>query len=356
MLLTNRYNILQKLGSGGCGEVFLAEDIQLPSKPKCVVKQFKPSAKNVADHQLIKKKFEKEAEILEILGHHDQIPQLYAYFEENGELYIVEQYVQGLTLKQKVDNDGVFDENFVRDFLVCLLPVISFIHSHSIIHRDIKPDNIILRQSDGMPVLIDFGVIKDLEDTVINQQFNQTQIISKGYTSSEQAAGFPVFSSDLFSLGMTVIFMLTGKNPSNLPTTNIGKFAWFTGLPTFDNSTFDWSLDRELTETINKAILDKNDRFKSSEEMLSAVYQGTKRNRPITFHSEMFTPYMWKATEDFASQSYDNPLYIEAIAESSPNSPEFLRYSNWKITNERPVLEIQNCVDKIKDRQIQTNL
>ncbi len=291
MLLSNRYQIIRKIGVGGCGEVFLAEDIHLPSKPKCVVKQFKPSTNDPADYQLIKDKFKQEAAILEIVGHHDQIPQLYAFFEENGELYIVQQYIEGLTLTQKVAQDGVFVENFVRDFLVCLLPVISFIHSHNIIHRDIKPDNIILRKEDGKPILIDFGVVKDLEETIVNKQYGQTKITSKGYTAPEQAGGFPEPGSDLFSLGMTAIFMLTGKNPMEFSYGQNRKLQWKVGLPNFDVTATHF-IGRELSETIDKAIqINLNDRFSNSEEMERAVYSGTKSHAQ-RFHANIYTPYM----------------------------------------------------------------
>ncbi|HRH41954.1 MAG TPA: serine/threonine-protein kinase [Pyrinomonadaceae bacterium] len=326
MLLSDRYRILQKIGVGGCGEVFLAKDIHLPSEPKCVVKQFKPSTSDPADYQLIKDKFKQEAAILEIVGHHDQIPQLYAFFEENGELYIVQQYIEGLTLAQKVKQDGVFDGNFVRDFLICLLPVISFIHSENIIHRDIKPDNIILRKEDGMPVLIDFGVVKDLEETIVNGQYSQTKVYSEGYTALEQIGGFPVFSSDLFSLGMTAIFMLTGKNSKDLHNKSLNKVDWIQGLPNF-NTGNGFPIDLELSETISKAILDKNERFSNAEEMKRAVYFGVnKKIRRILFH----TPYMLKVEEE-TEVKVDNSASKFEMEEYLPTDGEYQRCISWKV-------------------------
>jgi len=98
MLLNNRYLILQPLGQRGCAETLLAEDTQIPSKRKCVVKKFKPSLGNTIATQEIKKKFEKEAQILEVLGKHELIPELYAFFEENGEMYIAQQFIEGMTV------------------------------------------------------------------------------------------------------------------------------------------------------------------------------------------------------------------------------------------------------------------
>jgi serine/threonine protein kinase, bacterial len=355
MLLSNRYKIIKKIGVGGCGEVFLAEDMHLPSKPKCVVKQFKPSTTNPDDYQLVKDKFELEAKILETLGHHDQIPQLFAHFEENGELYIVEQYIEGLTLKQKVNQDGVFDENFVRDFLVCILPVISFIHSHNIIHRDIKPDNIILRKEDGMPILIDFGVVKDLEETIVNKQYSQTIVTSKGYSAPEQATGFPVLGSDLYSLGMTSIFMLTGKNPTNFFDLSLRKIV----LPErLVGSVF-------LRQTIETAIFDdRKQRFSEAEQMKESIYYGVYEDEFVP-NANMYTLYMWKAKyrifKDLRERFFQNDikfkfsysrLYIVAIASCSPNSDEHLRYCQWKIIDERPLLKIKDCIDMLNSLKI----
>lgn len=325
MLLSSRYNVLKSLGKGGCAETFLAEDTHLPSKRKCVVKQLKPAIGDPATYDLVKERFKKEAEILEAVGDHDQIPQLYAFFEDAGETYLVEQWFDGLTLTQKVARDGVSDDDFVRDFLVCILPIISFLHGKGIIHRDIKPDNIILREPDGMPVLIDFGTVKDKEATVLNLAVGSPSMMvtSRGYTAPEQAAGFPVEASDLFSLGMTAIFILTGKNPSSLKSSN-GRVLWYPSVP---NNNY---MDVKLTQTIHKAIEPLvSDRFQDAMKMRESVYYG-KRTDCQRFDAPVYTPYMWKALGDFGLggglSTFDDSMKLYP-----PDSDIYMRGLMWKV-------------------------
>jgi serine/threonine-protein kinase len=163
LLLNNRYRIVQVLGEGGCGQTFLAEDDHLPSKRQCVVKQLKPKTSNPDSYQIIRDRFEREAVILEKLGDaNDQIPQLYAYFTEAQQFYLVQELVKGSTLTQRLGEARNLDEATACEMLINLLPVLSYIHSQGIIHRDINPNNIILRERDGKPVLIDFGIVKEM--------------------------------------------------------------------------------------------------------------------------------------------------------------------------------------------------
>ncbi|HEY9297219.1 MAG TPA: serine/threonine-protein kinase, partial [Phormidium sp.] len=211
--LNNRYQIIQALASGGFGQTFLAEDTHLPSRRRCVIKQLKPIANNAQVYQLTKQRFQREATILEKLGEsHDQIPQLYAYFEENQEFYLVQELIEGETLTPQVQKQGKLSARTVQKILLDILPILDFIHSQGIIHRDIKPDNIILRQRDSKPVLIDFGALKETMMTMANSQGNPTHsmvIGTPGFMPSEQAAGKPIYSSDLYSVGLTAIYLLT---------------------------------------------------------------------------------------------------------------------------------------------------
>ncbi|BAY13811.1 serine/threonine protein kinase [Calothrix sp. NIES-2098] len=220
-LLNDRYQVIRTLGAGGFGETFLAEDSYMPSKRRCVVKQLRPIQNNPQIYQLVKDRFEREAAILETLGGgSDQIPALYAYFEADGQFYLVQEWVEGDTLTVKLQQ-GLFSEIAVQELLVNLLPVLEYVHGKYIVHRDIKPDNIILRHRDGKPVLIDFGAVRESMGTVMNSQGNPTSSIvigTPGFMPSEQAAGRPVYSSDLYSLGMTAIYLLTGRQPQQIET------------------------------------------------------------------------------------------------------------------------------------------
>ncbi|NJM24105.1 MAG: serine/threonine protein kinase [Richelia sp. SM1_7_0] len=268
MLLNNRYQVLKTLGNGGFGETFLAEDTQMPSNRYCVIKQLKPIQNNPQIYQLVQEKFQREAAILENLGgEHKQIPGLYAYFQANGLFYLVQEYVEGETFTSKVSREGALNQTFVQEILVNLLELLNYIHARRIIHRDIKPDNIILRHQDGLPVLIDFGAVRETMGTAVNSQGNPTSSIvigTPGYMSSEQAAGRPVFSSDLYSLGLTIIYLLTGKEPQELETDNsTGEIIWHHHAANI-NST--------LKVVVDKAIsYHPRERFATAKDMLDAL-------------------------------------------------------------------------------------
>ncbi|MCT7989307.1 serine/threonine-protein kinase [Laspinema olomoucense] len=267
-LLNNRYRIIRELGSGGFGETFLAEDTQMPSERRCVVKQLKPVTANPQIFQLINERFAREAAILEALGEGNrQIPRLYAYFEEQSQFYLVQEWIEGETLTNRVENQGKMSESSVREILISLLPVLEFVHSQRIVHRDIKPDNIMLRKSDRIPILIDFGAVKETMGTVMNSSGNGTSSIvigTPGFMPSEQAAGRPVYSSDLYSLGLTAIYLLTEKWPQELAINHdTGEVIWRQYAPRISPS---------LATVLDKAIMSHSrDRFHSPREMLDAL-------------------------------------------------------------------------------------
>ncbi|MGH1397183.1 MAG: protein kinase domain-containing protein [Trichormus sp.] len=270
-LLENRYRVIQTLGSGGFGETFLAEDTQMPSHRRCVVKLLKPIHNNPQIYQLVQERFQREAAILEELGNYtDQIPTLYAYFQSNEQFYLIQEWVEGDTLTAKFRKEGVFSESLVQEILVNLLPVLEYVHSKRIIHRDIKPDNIIVRHRDGKPVLIDFGAVRESMGTVVNSQGNTTSSIvigTPGYMPSEQAAGRPIYSSDIYSLGMTAIYLLTGKQPQELETDpKTGEIMW---------RTYALSVTPTLAGVIDRAIAyHPRERFTTAREMLEALQLG----------------------------------------------------------------------------------
>jgi serine/threonine protein kinase len=267
LLLNNRYKILQTLGSGGCGQTFLAEDTHLPSRRCCAIKQFKPVTQDPLAHQIIKERFQREAAILEVLGQScDQIPKLYAYFSENNEFYLVQEWVEGKNLMQVISEGGVFGEKKVRHLLASILPVLEYIHSQKIIHRDIKPENIMLRSSDGNPVLIDFGAVKEVVTTMVDSHGTPTSSIvvgSPGYMPLEQVAGKPLFASDIYSLGLTSVFLLTGRRPQELVDLQSGEFSWHE---------YTSSISSELKQIIDKAIQTlARDRYQSARQMLDSL-------------------------------------------------------------------------------------
>ncbi|MEO1393410.1 MAG: serine/threonine protein kinase [Cyanobacteria bacterium J06634_5] len=230
-VVSRRYKVLNVLGDGGFGKTFLVEDQHMPSRERCVLKQLKPTHHETPElRQMIETRFQREAAILETLGKsHDQIPRLYAYFAEGSQFYLVEEWIQGPTLAQKVEQEGPLQEALVQVIVAHLLPAIAHIHQQKIVHRDIKPDNIILRSQDGKPVLIDFGAVKETMNTAINHTQSAHSIVvgTPGYMPAEQLSGRPIYASDIYSLGMTAIYLLTGKHPQEMaidPTS--GKLLW----------------------------------------------------------------------------------------------------------------------------------
>ncbi|MEO1672587.1 MAG: serine/threonine-protein kinase [Cyanobacteria bacterium J06631_2] len=267
-LLNNRYRIIKTLGRGGFGETYLTEDNHMPSGRKCVLKQLKPIVKQPKMPLWMKERFQREAAILEELGDgSSQIPQLYAYFSEDDKFYLVQEWIEGLTLNQYWEQEGNLHRDEVRQILTQLLPVLDYVHSRRIIHRDIKPENIILRRGDNLPFLIDFGAVKEAIATEVNGNSDSTysaSIGTPGYMSSEQAAGRPIYSSDLYSLGLTAIFLLTGLAPNELETDpRNGEIIWRSQVV---------NIDPELADIIDQAIrFHPRDRFATAQEMLNAL-------------------------------------------------------------------------------------
>jgi serine/threonine-protein kinase len=276
-LLNNRYQILQSLGRGGFGETYLATDTHMPSGRKCVIKQLKPVIQQPDIPQWMQERFQREAAILEELGEgSSQIPRLYAYFSENGNFYLVQEWIEGVTLTQRVQQRGILSEKQVTDILLSLLPVLDYVHSRRIVHRDIKPDNIILRSADNRPVLIDFGIVKETMATVVSEGHSAFSLAigTPGYMSSEQAAGRPVYSSDLYSLGLIAVYLLTGENPQTLETDAVtGEINWRKVAP---------NLHSHLAMVIDGVVrFHPRDRFSSAKEMLKALQpQSIPSNAP----------------------------------------------------------------------------
>jgi serine/threonine protein kinase, bacterial len=264
-LLNNRYQVINVLGAGGFGETFLAEDTHMPSRRPCVIKQLKPIANDPKTYEMIQQRFEREAATLEYLGESsDQIPKLYAYFSENGLFYLVQEWIQGQTLTDIVEAKGYESETVVREILVSLLSVLNYVHSKGIIHRDIKPDNIILRSSDSKPVLIDFGAVKETIRSVVSSSHHPTRSLvigTPGYMPTEQAIGRPVYATDIYSLGLTAIYLLTGKHPPELQThLQTGEIIWQKLAP---------DVSPHLAKIINQAIKPHvSDRYSTASKML----------------------------------------------------------------------------------------
>ncbi|MEO1634845.1 MAG: serine/threonine-protein kinase, partial [Cyanobacteria bacterium J06631_9] len=265
-LLNHRYKILSALAEGGFGKTFLAEDTQMPSKRRCVIKQLKPVVNQPEIARIVQHRFTREAAVLDMVGkEHSQIPTLYAYFVAAGQFYLVQEWIEGESLH--ASETQRWSESAVRQLLIELLGAIAHIHSINVIHRDIKPSNIIVRKADRLPCLIDFGAVKEVMTTIITasgQPKSSIAIGTAGYMPPEQTAGRPTFASDLYSLGMTAIYLLTGKGPLLLRrdrTTN--HLLWQQYAPTVSDS---------LAQVLSRSVsLYAQNRYTTATDMLAAL-------------------------------------------------------------------------------------
>ncbi len=204
---------------GGFGQTFLAEDLHLPGNPQCVVKQLKPRMTNQDALKAARRLFDAEAQALYSLGNHDQIPRLFAHFEENRDFYLVQEFVEGQVLTQEIKTRKQFSETEVINLLQDILTVLDFVHQQQVVHRDIKPSNLMRRGEDGRIILIDFGAVKQIGMDAYESPDQASVTIavgSSGYMPNEQLAGKPRFSSDIYAVGMLAIQCLTGVYPKKL--------------------------------------------------------------------------------------------------------------------------------------------
>jgi serine/threonine protein kinase len=301
--LKERYQALKLIGQGGFGKTFLAIDHDKPSKPHCVIKQFFPQMEETGGLAKAEQLFAEEAKRLDELGHHDQIPSLLAYFTIDDEQYLVQEYVEGENLEEELQRSGVFSQDKIIDLLSDLLPVLDFIHAVPIIHRDIKPENIIRRTKDQKLVLVDFGAAKRI--TLTNRSVTGTMIGSAEYVAPEQINGKAIVASDLYSLGVTCLHLLTGISPLQL----------------FDSDDFEWVWRQYLASNIVSDqlgnILDKlimpgtKKRYKSVEE----IKKDFKQKEPLV--------------SDFPQNIVRIPSTVSCLS-----LEKFLKQQKWKKANE----------------------
>ncbi|AFY68897.1 serine/threonine protein kinase [Thalassoporum mexicanum PCC 7367] len=315
-LLDHRYRVVRVLGAGGFGETFLAEDTKMPSRRLCVIKQLKQMTHNPEVYQIAKDRFYREAVVLEELGDaSDRIPKLYGHFEEGERFYLVQEWIEGQTLQQKIEAEGTISETETRQILVSILQALALVHDRGIIHRDLKPENIIIRDRDRQTVLIDFGAVKEIigaAGTALNTNNNSVSIVigTPGYMPSEQAAGRPFFASDVYSLGLTAIYMLTGRQPAQLdhdPRTD--EIEWRSLCP---------HISGELAHVIDKASrFHPRDRYGNASEMLRAMQTPSQ---PVAVTINMSAPNPPNTPIPIAAPDPANPSNLPTVQAAPPAS------------------------------------
>ena len=269
-ILARRYEIIDQLGGGGFALTFLAKDIMQPSKPLCVVKQLRPNQ----THPRIIEFFNQEAVILERLGKHPQIPQLLAHFQEDDNLYI------GHDLNNEIFEGKRLGEAYVRKLLQDVLEILLFVHQQGVIHRDIKPHNMMRCENNGRIYLIDFGAVKEIGSLMLTSggEIVSSMVIgTPGYMPNEQSNGRSCLASDIYALGMTAVKALTGIKPSELTENpETGEVVWLEQV----------KVSRHLGEVITKMVRRHHSlRYSCAKDVLQALApraQLPKKTPPIT--------------------------------------------------------------------------
>ena len=264
LVLQERYRGVRVIGEGGFGRTFLAVDEQRLDTP-CVIKQFLPQQSGSAALEKATELFKQEAFRLRDLGKHSHIPDLLAFFPQEGRLYLIQEFIEGKNLLDELQQKGKFSESEVKQILIELLPILQFVHNNKVIHRDIKPENIIRSSQTGALFLIDFGVSKEVGGSVLTRVGTITGTL--GYAPPEQMRGKVFPNSDLYSLAVTCIRLLTGYFQKDDGDDLI-----------FDSMRMQWvwkqyvSVSKELEIVLDKMLQDiPVNRFQSATEVLSAL-------------------------------------------------------------------------------------
>ncbi|QSJ14964.1 serine/threonine protein kinase [Nostoc sp. UHCC 0702] len=290
-VVNHRYRIIRQLGQGGFGRTYLAEDGN-QSHQTCVLKEFAPQVQQKQDLQKAKELFEREASVLKKLQH-PQIPRFHASLQvqigSKDFFLLAQDYIDGdnysQLLEKRQSQGKTFTEEEVITLLQKILPVLSYIHSQDVVHRDISPDNLILRSSDQLPVLIDFGGVKQLPASqgfwFTKLAVNHTLLGKKGYAPEEQLRqGKVFFSSDFYSLAVTALVLLTGKEPQKLYDSYQGIWYWGKEINT----------SITLENVLKKMLCYKpSDRYQTAEQILKDLPTPTNTQAPSTHATKLKT-------------------------------------------------------------------
>jgi serine/threonine protein kinase len=275
----DRYQALELIGQGGFGRTFLAIDQATgageaeskEAKPAfCVIKQLLPRAIGLDSAQAAQL-FRRETELLMELGQHPQIPQLLNHIESEESLYLIQEYIAGRNLEVILAQEQPFSESQIWELLADILPVLEFVHDRQVIHRDIKPENILRPAAGTKLVLVDFGASKYTTETVLAR--TGTVIGSAGYVAPEQAMGKAMFASDLYSLGVTCLHLLTGLHPFDLYSVSQDAWVWRQYLPQSISS----QLRQVLDKLVQRAV---NQRYQTAAAVLQDLRPANSTVRP----------------------------------------------------------------------------
>ncbi|UIE39546.1 protein kinase domain-containing protein [Leptodesmis sichuanensis] len=309
-IIGKRYKLIAQLGVGGFGQSFLAQDLHLPGCPRCVVKRLLVKTHDVKHLKTARRLFDTEARVLYQLGRHDQIPSLYAHFEENQEFYLVQEFIEGQSLTRQIAKGKPWPEERVIILLRDILEILTFVHQQNVIHRDVKPSNLIRRHQDGKLVLIDFGAVKQVSVQLadLDSDVAESTIVvgTHGYIPNEQLAGKPRFCSDVYAVGIVGIQALTGVAPKLLgEVAETGELEWRSHVP---------GVSPELADVIDRMVYyDFRDRYPTAMETLEAL-----KNLPTKLFSfadtDVDLPF-WESEESDATVHFKSDLFETALTQ-----------------------------------------
>ncbi|BAZ67584.1 MAG: serine/threonine protein kinase [Pelatocladus maniniholoensis HA4357-MV3] len=346
-LLGERYQIVQVLSQGIFCQTYIAQDIYSRDPHICVVKHFLPSNKCPIPIEIRRRLFIRETEALKKLDNYDLVPSLLTHFEDNLEFYLVQEFIDGHPLSVELPVGKRWSETEVFQLLVEVLEILNFIHTHGLIHRDVKPSNILRRKRDDRLILIDFGAVKPIwnqlvKDFITHDQNTTIAIGTPGYMPHEQERGKPRPNSDIYALGMIGIQALTGVHPTHLPEDHhTGEIIW-------QNLA---SVSIELALVLNKMVhYHFKDRYQSAQEVLSAllplasIYTSTQAaNSTLLFN---FSPQTLPPKEDTYLISGDHKTLVPQFNDQTSKFtvPETLLSPTniYKSTQDHEKLELQN--------------
>ncbi|MDQ2096618.1 MAG: tetratricopeptide repeat protein [Tychonema bourrellyi B0820] len=330
-LLDGRYRVVQILSSGAFGQTYLSVDTRRPNHPQCVVKQLRPPSNTSTVLKTAYRLFKQEAEILEKLGKHNQIPFLLAYFEDSNQFYLVEEFVPGQALNREIIAGKPWPEEKVISLLEELLEILMFVHSQGVIHRDVNPSNLIRRKPDGKLVLIDFGSVKEVTIHLSEYDTEFPRTIATGtpaYMPIEQFQGNPQFSSDIYACGMMAIQAITGLPGTDLPKlqdpnpSHTGEIVWRNRAQCSSN----------LGNIIDKMVCHQfSKRYQSAQEVLEALNK-IRHRQDSANNAQNTNAYQPKLTSS-GSWLVDSRFWLLALAGLGTALGLILLFSYWNRPN-----------------------
>ncbi|NMG18998.1 serine/threonine-protein kinase [Brasilonema bromeliae] len=316
-----RYQVVQVLGQSLFGQTYLVQDTHLPDHPTCVVKHFLPSSQCPIPVEIRRRLFTREVEALKKLDNYDLVPHLLAHFEDNLEFYLVQQFIEGHPLTAELSPGDSWSQSKVFQLLYEVLSILNFVHSYGLIHRDVKPSNILRRKQDNRLVLIDFGAVKPIWNQLILNQAKTSNFIpleyttiaigTPGYMPHEQQRGKPRPNSDIYALGMIAIQALTGVHPTQLPEDrNTNEILWQELAQVND----------ELALILNKMVCYHfQDRYNSAKEALEAL-------APLTHlytSTQEWAPTLIPQNVTFDNQNSLPEQNVKQVFGNNPSAPLF---------------------------------